>query len=185
MTQSDLRAVDANTLKAWLDDNKAVLIDIREADEYARDHIPGARLMPLSTFDPAKAPAAPEKIGVFYCRSGNRTGQAAAQLLATGFREIYHLDGGMQHWAAAGLPVSVDRKAPISIMRQVQISAGSLVVLGIVLAVLVSPWFMALSAFAGAGLMFAGISGTCAMANLLALMPWNRQAGAPSRHATA
>jgi len=59
-------------------------------------------------------------------------------------------------------------------MRQVQITAGSLVVLGIVLAVLYSPWFMALSAFVGAGLVFAGVSGFCGMANLLAFMPWNR-----------
>ena len=65
-------------------------------------------------------------------------------------------------------------------MRQVQITAGSMVVLGIVLALLVSPWFMALSAFVGAGLAFAGLSGTCAMASLLAQMPWNKPFGAPA-----
>jgi rhodanese-related sulfurtransferase len=70
--------------------------------------------------------------------------------------------------------VIADRKAPLPIMRQVQIAAGSLVLLGLVLAVLVSPWFMALSAFVGAGLIVAGISGFCGMANLLLHMPWNR-----------
>jgi rhodanese-related sulfurtransferase len=70
--------------------------------------------------------------------------------------------------------VIADRKAPLPIMRQVQIAAGSLVLSGIALAVLVSPWFIALSAFVGAGLIFAGITGVCAMASLLLHMPWNR-----------
>ena len=61
--------------------------------------------------------------------------------------------------------------------EEVQITAGSLVVLGIVLALLVSPWFMALSAFVGAGLTFSGLSGTCAMASILAHMPWNKSFG--------
>lgn len=56
-------------------------------------------------------------------------------------------------------------------------SAGSMVVLGVLLGILVSPWFVALSGFVGAGLMFAGISGTCALAGLLSLMPWNRLQG--------
>jgi hypothetical protein len=56
----------------------------------------------------------------------------------------------------------------------VQITAGSLVLIGVILGFAVSPWFFALSAFVGAGLTFAGISGTCAMASLLTVMPWNR-----------
>jgi rhodanese-related sulfurtransferase len=115
---------------------------------------------------------------VFHCNSGNRTSQAAERLLSAGFRKSYHLEGGLQAWKRAGLPVITDRKAPLPIMRQVQIVAGSLVLLGIVLAALVSPWFMALSAFVGAGLMVAGITGVCGMANLLLYMPWNRSRGA-------
>ena len=179
MTQAELREVDSRTLKAWLDSDKAVLIDIREPDEYAREHIPGSRLVPLSGFDAADFPKDHDKIAVFHCNSGNRTCQAAPQILSSGFREVYHLEGGLRAWKKAGLAVNINRQAPISIMRQVQITAGALVVLGILLAILVSPWFMALSAFVGAGLVFAGVSGTCAMANVLALMPWNRLA-APS-----
>jgi hypothetical protein len=63
-------------------------------------------------------------------------------------------------------------------MRQVQIEAGSLVLLGIVLGVWVAPAFLGLSAFVGAGLAFAGLSGWCGVARLLALMPWNRPARA-------
>ena len=170
-----LKHVDAKTLKAMLDAGEAILIDIREPDEYAREHVLGARHVPLSGFDPDDFPRDHDKVGVFHCGSGMRTAQSANQLLQTGFKDVYHLEGGLAAWKKAGLPVHVDRKAPIAIQRQVQITAGSLVMLGIVLAVLVSPWFMALSAFVGAGLTFAGASGTCAMANMLALMPWNRR----------
>ena len=124
--------------------------------------------MPLSGFNPDDFPKDHEKIGVFHCSSGNRTCEAAPDILRSGFAEIYHLDGGIQVWKKAGLPVKLNRKAQISIMRQVQIAAG------VLLALLVSPWFMALSAFVGAGLMVAGITGFCSMANLLAIMPWNR-----------
>jgi rhodanese-related sulfurtransferase len=75
----------------------------------------------------------------------------------------------------SGLPVALDRSQPIDIIRQVQIAAGSLVLMGILLGTFVAPGFYALSAFVGAGLMFAGISGFCGMAHLLALMPWNRR----------
>lgn len=180
MSKVELLDVDARTLKTWLDQNKAVLIDIREPDEYAREHIAGSRHVPLSSFNATDFPDSHDKTAVFHCGSGNRTRQAAQQILSTGFGAVYHLEGGLQAWKEAGLAVNINRKAPISIMRQVQIAAGSLTVLGILLAVLVSPWFMALSAFVGAGLMFAGVSGTCAMANLLALMPWNRLSTMPS-----
>ena len=185
MTTTPLREVDPQTLKRWLDENKAVLIDVRESDEYVREHIPGSRLVPLSSFDAADFPRDHDKIAVFHCNTGNRTCTAAPQILGAGFAEVYHLDGGLQAWKSAGLPVDFNAKAPISIMRQVQITAGSLVVLGIVLALLVSPWFMALSAFVGAGLTFSGLSGTCAMASLLGLMPWNRRFRTPTTRTMA
>jgi hypothetical protein len=59
-------------------------------------------------------------------------------------------------------------------MRQVQITAGSLVALGTALGWFVSPWFLILSGFVGCGLMFAGLSGWCGMAMMLGRMPWNR-----------
>jgi rhodanese-related sulfurtransferase len=86
------------------------------------------------------------------------------------------LEGGLDAWKKAGLPVSLDRSKPIDVMRQVQIVAGSLVLAGVLLGVLIAPGFYALSGFVGAGLLFAGVSGFCGMARLLALMPWNRSA---------
>jgi rhodanese-related sulfurtransferase/anti-anti-sigma regulatory factor len=150
-----LRQIKAAAVKTLLDRGDAVLIDVREPDEHARERIEGACLAPLSRFDPVSlvGEGEREKIAVFHCNSENRTVQAADQLLRAGFAEAYQLEGGIQGWKRAA------RKAPLPIMRQVQIVAGSLVLLGIVLAVLVSPWFMALSAFVGAGLIFAGITG--------------------------
>ena len=168
------RTVDAVTLKQWLDEDKAVLIDVREPMEYNREHIIGSRLVPLSGFDPADFDRDRDKAVVCICRSGMRSARAAGQVLATGFDQVYTLEGGIDGWKQAGLPVHFDRKAPLDLMRQVQIAAGSLVLLGVVLAVLVSPWFMALSGFVGAGLVFAGMTGFCGMARLLAAMPWNR-----------
>ncbi|MBT6512657.1 MAG: DUF2892 domain-containing protein [Rhodospirillaceae bacterium] len=160
--------------KTLIDSDKALLFDIREADEYAREHILGARLAPLSGFNPKDFPADHDKVGLFHCASGNRTAQAATEILQTGFAKVYLIEGGIAGWKKAGLPVNVNKAAPISIQRQVQLTAGTMMVLSVVLAAVFSPWFMALGAFVGAGLMFAGASGTCAMATQLSSMPWNR-----------
>ncbi len=179
-----LKNIDAKTTREWMNEGKAVLIDVREPDEWIKEHVPEAHLVPLSGFNPEDFPKEHHKIAVFHCRSGGRTEAAAPQILRSGFREVYQLEDGIQGWRKAGLPVNENDKAPISIMRQVQIAAGSLVLLGIVLAVLINPWFMALSAFVGAGLTQAGLTGTCAMASILKHMPWNKvitsQQGLPS-----
>jgi rhodanese-related sulfurtransferase len=154
----------------------AVMIDIREADEHAREHIPGAKLAPLS----AGAPDAPRNgVLIYHCRGGNRTQANAAMLkeAAEGAAcEAYLLEGGIEAWKAMGLPVTQNKKAPLEIMRQVQITAGGLALIGAVLGFTVHPGFHALSGFIGAGLLFAGASGWCGMAKLLAVMPWNRAA---------
>lgn len=153
----------------------AVLVDIRERDEHVREHIPGALLWPMSQ----GARPLPRDVAttvVFHCRSGARTQANAAQLaIAAGAREAFLMAGGLQAWKQAGLPVRVDRRQPVELMRQVQIAAGTLVLLGVLLAVLASPYWLLLAGFVGAGLVFAGVSGICGMARLLAWMPWNRR----------
>src|SRR5581483_436968 len=154
----------------------AALVDIREADEYAREKIPGARHRPLSRLGAEQFVDADDRMVIFHCRSGMRTKANAARLAAkSGTCEAYLIEGGLDAWKKAGLPVAVDKRQPIEIIRQVQIAAGSLVLLGIALGALVGPGFYALSAFVGAGLVFAGATGFCGMAHLLAWMPWNRR----------
>ncbi len=155
----------------------ALLVDIREADEHAREKIPGAVNVPLSRIGDVAALARPL---VFHCRSGMRTAANAEALkAAAGGLPCHLLEGGIDGWRKAGLPTAVDRKQPLEIMRQVQIGAGSLTLLGVVLGFLVHPGFFGLSAFVGAGLTLAGTTGWCGMALLLRRMPWNRalQAG--------
>ncbi len=171
-----LSLISAEAAASLLEEDKAVLIDIREGDEFAREHIPGAHHEPLSSFDAADFPKDLEKVAIFHCASGARTAEAAPRILGTAFPEVYQLENGLAGWKKAGLKTVVNRKMPIAIQRQVQITAGSLVLLGVILGFIVSPWFFGLSAFVGAGLTFAGLSGTCAMANILAVMPWNRRA---------
>jgi rhodanese-related sulfurtransferase len=169
-----LKTIDPVSLKRRLDDGSIVLVDIREPDEHARESIPGARLIPLSRLDAADFAESGNRPIVFHCRSGNRTALNADRLAAKAGGEAFALSGGLAAWKAAGLETKRDRSAPLEIMRQVQIAAGSLVLLGVVLTLLVSPWFLALSAFVGAGLTMAGITGFCGMARLLGAMPWNR-----------
>lgn len=152
----------------------AVLVDIREADEFARSHIVGAQSQPLSRWERAHLTIGPAADVIFTCRSGMRTAGACDRLAARVSGDAFVLDGGLDGWAKAGLPVETDADAPLEIMRQVQIAAGSLVLIGVLLGFTLAPAWFALSAFVGAGLTFAGVSGFCGMARLLMLMPWNR-----------
>ena len=152
----------------------ALLIDIREDDEFARRHVPGALSRPLSRFDAVELPEMAGTDVIFTCRSGMRTSANAERLAAPVGGTAFVLGGGLDAWTRAGLPVEANRKAPLEMMRQVQIVAGSLVLVGVLLGWLVSPYFFGLAAFVGAGLTFAGISGFCGMARLLGLLPWNR-----------
>lgn len=168
-------------VKAWLDKGEAVLIDVREGDEYAREHVPGSVLNPLSRFDVAALPEAKERRLVFLCRSGNRSLQAIGTLQGRHDGTVYNLMGGLMAWAKHDLPVTRDLKQPLPVMRQVQIAAGGLILIGALLGWLVDPLFFLICAFVGAGLTFAGITGFCGMARLLQVMPWNK-AAAPATH---
>jgi rhodanese-related sulfurtransferase len=148
----------------------AVLVDIREAGERRRAHIPGSLHMPLSK-GPLKTM---DGDCIYYCASGMRTQTSADRLAPATGQPAAILEGGLNAWQKAGMAVVEDRSAPIDIMRQVMIAAGSLVLLGAGLGALINPAFYALSAFVGAGLVFAGVTGICAMARVLSLAPWNR-----------
>lgn len=173
-TNPAVREVDAKTVKAWLDSGEAVLFDVREAEEHARERIPGASLSPLSKFDPASLPRDGGLKIVLHCQGGRRSMDAATRLVNAAGCEAFSLKGGLQAWKAAGLDIHENRKVPISLMRQVQITIGIILLVGTGLAATVSPWFLILPGFIGAGQLFAGLSGTCGLAALLSIAPWNR-----------
>ncbi len=172
-----LDTITPTRARALVDAGQAVLVDIRPADERARVSIAGALCAPVDAQPLMTQEALGDRTPIFFCRSGNRTAVHSDQLHALAPKGLT-LDGGITAWEAAGGPVIRNRRAPIEIMRQVQITAGVLILSGVGLALTVRPEFLYLAAFVGAGLTFAGVTGSCAMARMLAWMPWNRNQAA-------
>ena len=158
------------------------LIDVRTPAEYDEVHVEGARNIPLDRLDPrAIAAEHAGKTGdplYFVCKSGGRSQKACEQMIAAGVNDVVSVEGGTSACEAAGMKVARSGRKVMSLERQVRICAGGLVVLGAVLGQFVNPAWHALSAFIGAGLVFAGVTDTCGMAMMLAKMPWNQVRGA-------
>lgn len=151
------------------------IVDVREAPEFAGGRIAGARLIPQGELAGRAAGLDRSRPVVLVCRSGKRSEQAREKLAALGFPQLACLEGGLMAWEAAGLPVEKDARAPWSLERQVRVAAGGLVLLGVALGFFVHPGFFGLSAFVGAGLIFAGVTDWCGMGLLIAKAPWNRR----------
>jgi len=177
ITSEEYELVDVSPelVQKWVAGGDAVLIDVREDFEHAVECIEHAQHHSLSKLDVEHLRKACDGCRVvFHCRTGQRSAEAAAKF---GGEQVFHLEGGIEGWKAAGRPVKRSEKAPkIDIMRQVQVVAGALILTGVVLGSLVNPWLYGISAFVGCGLMFAGLSGWCGMAKLLSTMPWNKAA---------
>jgi rhodanese-related sulfurtransferase len=152
------------------------LIDVRTPLEYRVVHISFARNVPLHRLDAATLAAGPngaKRPLYVVCQAGARGKQACELLLAAGYPNVVNVEGGTQAWLDAALPVVRGQKA-ISLERQVRIAAGALVLIGALLGYFAHPYWIALAAFVGAGLLFAGITDACGMGMLLAKMPWNQ-----------
>lgn len=151
------------------------ILDVRTPAEFSSGHIPGAINIPLDQVDPSKISSlAGSREVVTVCQAGGRSSRCYQALRNAGIGGLSNLAGGTNGWIAAGNPVAGSGKAVISIERQVRIVAGAIVLLGLLLGTLVSPLWLLLSGFVGAGLVFAGITDWCGMALLLGKMPWNQ-----------
>jgi rhodanese-related sulfurtransferase len=162
---------------------KIDLIDVRTPVEYREVHVAVAKNVPLDRLDAAAVMQArngsKDEPLYLICRSGSRGRQACEKLLAAGYTNVVNVEGGTLACLESGLHVVRGKKA-ISLERQVRIAAGLLVLLGVLLGWMVHPAFVGLSAFVGAGLVFAGVTDTCGMGLLLARMPWNRVEDTPA-----
>jgi len=172
-----LKILSPSEAASLVDAGHALLVDVREADEFASRHIPGSLSLPLSLPDNGPLACGMNSSLIFTCQTGRRTNANSGRLLApVPGGSAFVLDGGVDAWARAGLPVAGREAAQaLPIMRQVQIAAGLLVLTGVMLSIFVAPPWIALAGFVGAGLSFAGITGWCGMAQLLGMMPWNRR----------
>lgn len=172
-----MKTIRARDVMAASGGLKGTLIDVRERDEFAYEHIPGALNHPLSELTQGRWPDLPASTPLhIICQSGGRSLQACRLLENQGFTHVTNLEGGLSDYQCQqGTLVRESRVLPL--MRQVQIAAGFLVLTGVVLAKTLHPDFLYLSGFVGAGLIFAGISGICPMASILAKLPWNKPCG--------
>jgi len=155
----------------------AQLLDVRSPAEFAAAHVPGAKLLPLDRLDPAafqQERGAAEIPLYVLCHSGGRARRAIDRLERAGVHGCVLVEGGTQAWMDAGLPVNLGQSRTLPLMRQVQITVGLISAAGAVLALAVNPLFAIIPLVMGCGLVFAGITGTCGLALLLAKMPWNR-----------
>lgn len=170
----------------------ARLVDVREPDEYAAERIPGATLLPLSKFHPDSLTRFAGKPILIHCRSGRRSADACRLALAGNpDLDVRNVSGGILAWKEQGLPTVSGSGGGeqgggggggvrISVMRQVQIIIGLGVLLGAGLAWFKHPAWVLVDAFFGAGLVFAGATGTCGMAAVVAALPWNRTPSCPT-----
>lgn len=156
---------------------RLALIDVRTPAEHEEVHIGRSHLAPLDRLDAeeVKRKAGDAESVVLVCGTGKRAGQAYEKLREAGLENLEVLEGGLTAWERAGLPVERG-SATMSLERQVRIAAGALVLVGVALGTWVHGGFHGLSAFVGAGLIFAGITDWCGMGMLIAKMPWNQRA---------
>lgn len=157
----------------------AKFIDIRSPEEFSRERLEHSTNIPAEELAimqmlPSHLVSAPCLI--FHCQSGFRTKNAIDDIdkFAEDSRKVYILEGGLNAWKNQGYATDFDPKQPLPIMRQVQVAAGSLVLLGTVLAFF-SKFFLLITAFVGGGLVFAGLTGFCGMAKVLEKAPWNEK----------
>ena len=148
-------------------------IDVRTPAEYGSAHAEGASNHPMESLDLNNVPLSKADEVHVICQSGGRSMKVCQKLESAGFEKVVNVEGGTSAWLDANLP-SVTGKKVMSLERQVRIAAGSLVVIGAAVGHFVHPGGFALSAFVGAGLVFAGVTDTCGMGMLIARMPWNR-----------
>src|SRR5262245_34523096 len=156
------------------------LLDVRTPGEFSAAHVPGARLVPLDELDCAaflKERGSSDNPIYVLCQSGGRARRAIEKFQRAGFDGCVLVEGGTHAWIDAGLPVDREASKVLPLMRQVQIVVGFVSAAGAALALTVSSWFALIPLAMGSGLLFAGLTGFCGLALVLAKMPWNKTAG--------
>ncbi|MFG2750871.1 rhodanese-like domain-containing protein [Streptomyces xanthophaeus] len=156
------------------------VIDVRTPGEYASGHLPGAVNVPLDRIAqslPELRRSAEDRTLLLVCASGARS-QSAARTLASQGVTATSLTGGTRSWSARGYGLDYPaegRRSVWAMERQVRLTAGSLVLIGLTLGLLVHPAFQLLAAGIGAGFVFSALTDTCGMALVLGLLPFNRR----------
>lgn len=169
-----MKSVSAETLNVWLQKKEVILIDVREPIEYEVEHIEGSILIPLSLIIKEKIPIKEDKKIVIYCKGGTRGASACRQVNGMNLgSEVYNLEGGITAWKEKFKTIKGSRNV-LPLDRQMQIIVGSCVLIFTILGAFVNQNFLFVSAFFGGGLLFAGLTGFCALIKILSFLPWNK-----------
>ncbi len=152
-----------------------MIIDVRERDEFAADHVAASLNVPLTEMHSlsAMAPMLKSCEVVLMCRSGKRATMAKESFDALGLRSSVYV-GGIMGWKASGKPTQKKGRTTISIFRQVQIAVGAMVLVLSLLSYFYNSAFSLVVALMGGALFFAGASGMCMLATVLKALPWNK-----------
>jgi rhodanese-related sulfurtransferase len=97
--------VDARAVAAVKDRDDVLVLDVREPSEYDQGHIPGVTLIPMGQVADRLSEIPKDKTVIVTCRSGNRSGQITDYLRQQGYTDVHNMQGGIQAWQKAGLPV--------------------------------------------------------------------------------
>ena len=152
-----------------------LVLDVRNPEEFSSAHIPSSILLPLPQLTP-DAVRRMLHLGqrcILVCHAGTRATNAAGILSSAGIENLAVMEGGMEAWKLAGLPVNTGEEG-LSIQSQTRVISGGMVLSGLILGHYFNPGWYFLSGFVGVGLIFAGMTGWCGMSLLLAKLPWNR-----------
>jgi rhodanese-related sulfurtransferase len=170
-----INTVDATTLKSWLDNNEAILVDVRDPAEYQAEKIPGSISIPIASLSKKRLPELGDKKLVVHCGLGKRGAKACDKLVAEDpSLEVYNLEGGITSWLDQGYKVDKGRKLFLPLSRQVPFIIGLLVFLGTILGVYIHSIFLVIPFLLGAVLCYVGWTGDSYLEEFIAKMPWNQ-----------
>ena len=176
------RAISPQQLDALRNEGKNIsLLDVRTVPEYRAGHVAGAIHVPVDEFSADTIKADEQLAGIDHdeplyltCQTGPRAQEVAEQMFDAGFRNLILVEGGMQAWENARLPMQRIGKA-ISLERQVQIALGMLLALKVFFGFTIHEVFFAAIAFVAVGLVVAGTTNWCGLKRLIARLPWNQE----------
>jgi rhodanese-related sulfurtransferase len=169
-----MKSITVQELNSYIsEDKKLCYIDVRSQAEFTAEHISKFRNIPLDQLETFEKELSEHHTIVLSCATGIRSAKAY-KVIEEKANIVLNVEGGLTAWNTAGFDTVKGSSSVISVMRQVQIVVGLGVLLGVILSQFYHINFIWVSAFFGAGLLFSGVTNTCALAVILGKMSWNK-----------
>ena len=171
-----IRNITPEEAQRIMENEKAILIDVREPAEHRLEKIPVSKNIPLSKIHPDHLSSEINSghTILVHCKSGRRSDEACKKLSKDIQADIYNIQGGIENWSKSGFVTEKAETGILPLDRQVQLIVSSMILIGLLIYYFITPYGLFLPLMAGLGLMNAAVTGWCGMAKLLAVMPWNQ-----------